>query len=161
MPQSRKFESGKLLSALEALDKTAPKPKETINLRELIKGLKPKIKRLRSWNYSWAEIVELLKQQQIEISENTLKEYVKTPRRQKDKLATKETVEPSQPKNNRRVRSEDDKVEQEKATGLNESKEKPQQVAVALLEEQKELPKSIKPESEPSDYKPMKLTMRK
>jgi len=81
MAKGKQFKVDKLDETLDALNKVAPKPKTSINLRELIRGLKPKIKRLRSWKYDWAEIVELLKEQGIEIAEDTLKEYLKTPRR--------------------------------------------------------------------------------
>lgn len=85
MAKRKKFEVDKLDETLDALNKVAPKPKTSINLRELIRGLKPKIKRLRSWKYEWHEIVALLKEQGIEIAEDTLKEYLKTPRRKKAK----------------------------------------------------------------------------
>lgn len=86
MAKGKKFEVDKLDETLDALNKVAPKPKTSINLRELIRGLKPKIKRLRSWKYEWHEIVTLLKEQGIEIAEDTLKEYLKTPRRKTVKV---------------------------------------------------------------------------
>lgn len=92
MPRGKKFATGKLDETLEALNKVAPKPKTSINLRELIRGLKPKIKRLRSQGYEWHEIVQLLKEQGIEIASDTLKEYLKTPRRRKVKPATEEPL---------------------------------------------------------------------
>ncbi len=91
MPRGKKFASDKLNETIEALDKVTPKPKNTINLRQLIRGLKPKIKRLRSWGYEWHEVVQLLQQQGIEIAEDTLKEYLKTPRRKKEKPILSET----------------------------------------------------------------------
>lgn len=91
MPRGKKFASDKLTETIEALDKVTPKPKTTINLRQLIRGLKPKIKRLRSWGYEWHEVVQLLQQQGIEIAEDTLKEYLKTPRRKKERSVLSET----------------------------------------------------------------------
>jgi hypothetical protein len=91
VPRGKKFASDKLNETIEALDKVTPKPKNTINLRQLIRGLKPKIKRLRSWGYEWHEVVQLLQQQGIEIAEDTLKEYLKTPRRKKEKPILSET----------------------------------------------------------------------
>src|SRR4028118_502086 len=92
MAKGKKFEIDKLDETLDALNKVAPKPKISINLRELIKGLKPKIKRLRSWKYEWHEIVALLKEQGIEIAEDTLKEYLKTPRRKTAKSPTEKAL---------------------------------------------------------------------
>ena len=92
MAKGKKFEVDKLDETLDALNKVAPKPKTSINLRELIRGLKPKIKRLRSWKYEWHEIVAFLKEQGIEIAEDTLKEYLKTPRRKIAKLPTENAL---------------------------------------------------------------------
>lgn len=92
MAKGKKFEVDKLDETLNALNKVTSKPKTSINLRELIRGLKPKIKRLRSWKYDWAEIVELLKEQGIEIAEDTLKEYLKTPRRKTAKSTTEKAL---------------------------------------------------------------------
>lgn len=92
MTKGKKFEVDKLDETLDALNKVAPKPKTSINLRELIRGLKPKIKRLRSWKYEWHEIVALLKEQGIEIAEDTLKEYLKTPRRKIAKSPTEKAL---------------------------------------------------------------------
>jgi hypothetical protein len=92
MAKGKKFEVDKLDETLDALNKVAPKPKTSINLRELIRGLKPKIKRLRSWKYEWHEIVALLKEQGIEIAEDTLKEYLKTPRRKTAKVSNRESI---------------------------------------------------------------------
>ena len=92
MAKGKQFEVDKLDETLDALNKVAPKPKTSINLRELIRGLKPKIKRLRSWKYEWHEIVTLLKEQGIEIAEDTLKEYLKTPRRKIAKLPTENAL---------------------------------------------------------------------
>ena len=115
MAKGKKFEVDKLDETLDALNKVAPKPKISINLRELIKGLKPKIKRLRSWKYEWHEIVALLKEQGIEIAEDTLKEYLKTPRRKTAK-ASQEKVLLSE--------TNDDK-KNEQATNNNELKLEP------------------------------------
>jgi hypothetical protein len=67
MAKGKKFEVDKLDETLDALNKVAPKPKTSINLRELIRGLKPKIKRLRSWKYEWHEIVALLKSRVLKL----------------------------------------------------------------------------------------------
>ncbi len=173
MPRGKKFETNKLDETLEALGQVAPKPKTTIKLKELIRGLKPKIKRLRSWGYSWAEIVELLKQEKIEIGEGTLKDYMKTSRRK--------------PKDSKQVEGkklpEDIKVglnlemnkDQKELTKVTESSSESAQVSLPVnkddkiepvetdsLNQNKEIAaKSTKNKSEPSDYTPIKITMRK
>ena len=127
MAKRKKFEVDKLDETLDALNKVAPKPKTSINLRELIKGLKPKIKRLRSWKYEWHEIVALLKEQGIEIAEDTLKEYLKTPRRKTAK-ASQEKVLLSE--------TNDDK-KNEQATNNNELKLEPKLESAEKQEHQK------------------------
>ena len=127
MAKRKKFEVDKLDETLDALNKVAPKPKTSINLRELIRGLKPKIKRLRSWKYEWHEIVALLKEQGIEIAEDTLKEYLKTPRRKTAK-ASQEKVLLSE--------TNDDK-KNEQATNNNELKLEPKLESAEKQEPQK------------------------
>ena len=190
VPRGKKFEAGKLGETLEALDSVTPKPKESINLKELVKGLKPKIKRLRAWDYSWAEIVELLGQQKIEISEDTLKEYMKTPRRKKDKPTIKEAFSAAStfPKNGEQARNETDESNQvnfdkpnkKQANPLKEvDTEKPNEGSADTLnkndanapnenntnklsEHDDELTTRDAPvEPEASSYQPIKLTMRK
>lgn len=149
MPRGKKFTTGKVDETLEALDKVTPKPKTVINLKELIKELKPKIKRLRSWGYEWHEIVGLLNQQGIEIAEDTLKQYLITPRRKLNKPATKKTslLESNNSKKDKQVRNKDNELKQVGTDKLNKDDE--------------ELTAITEPESESDSYQPIKLTMRK
>lgn len=127
MAKGKKFEVDKLDETLDALNKVAPKPKTSINLRELIRGLKPKIKRLRSWKYEWHEIVALLKEQGIEIAEDTLKEYLKTPRRRTAKVSQEKVL---------LSRTNDDNKNKQ-ATNNNELKLEPKSESIEQQEPQK------------------------
>lgn len=127
MAKGKKFEVDKLDETLDALNKVAPKPKTSINLRELIRGLKPKIKRLRSWKYEWHEIVALLKEQGIEIAEDTLKEYLKTPRRKPAKSLTEKAL----------LSETNDNSKNEQATNNDELKLEPKLESAEKQEPQK------------------------
>ncbi len=157
MARGKKFETNKLDETLAALSQVTPKPKNTIKLKELIRGLKPRIKRLRSWDYSWVEIVELLKKQGIEIAEDTLKDYLKTTRRSPKKTQSAAALLPAadQLENRQRWEKKDNDRRQIQMNNLqlvpaNEVK----------LPEEK-LTNSPMTEPEPNDYSPIKLTMRK
>ena len=127
MAKGKKFEIDKLDETLDALNKVTPKPKTSINLRELIRGLKPKIKRLRSWKYEWHEIVALLKEQGIEIAEDTLKEYLKTPRRKIAKSPTEKAL----------LSETNDNSKNKQATNEDELKVKPKSESAEKQESQK------------------------
>ncbi len=159
MPRGKKFETGKLNETLSALNSVTPKPKDSLNLKQLIKGLKPKIKRLRSWNYSWAEITELLGQQGITISEDTLKEYMKTPRRKnkKEKPATQETSSVGTNHLNNKNRVKDNGYQHEDDIHVNTLDEGD----IDKLSEHDDKLTITESSSEVSNYQPIKLTMRK
>lgn len=172
MARGKKFETNKLDETLEALGQVAPKPKTTIKLKELVRGLKPKIKRLRNGGYSWAEIVELLKEQGVEITEGTLKDYIKTPRRKHKAI---EQTEPNKLLEDNKIGIElETKKEQSKPSKLAELQpelvqvtlqtskdDKIELVETSKINQNKEiLTKSPKTKLEPSDYTPIKLTMR-
>lgn len=175
MPRGKSFETNKLDETLEALGQVAPKPKTSIKLKELIRGLKPKIKRLRSWGYSWAEIVELLKQEKIEITEDTLKNYIKTPRRKPKAI---KQIDPNKlPEDNNIGIEPETKKDQSKPSNLTESQPELMQVSLQTSKDDKIEPgetgkanqnkeapttsKSPKTKPEPKDYTPIKITMRK
>lgn len=164
MPRGKKFTTGKVDETLEALNQVTPKQKTAINLKELIKRLKPKIKRLRSWGYEWHEIVVLLKQQGIEIAEDTLKQYLTTPRHKPEKSATKKSspLDSDNSKKGKQVSKADNDLKQVETNKLTEDDEELKQVrADQLNQDDEELTTSTEPESELGSYQPIKLTMRK
>ena len=147
MAKGKQFEVDKLDETLDALNKVTPKPKTSINLRELIRGLKPKIKRLRSWKYEWHEIVALLKEQGIEIAEDTLKEYLKTPRRKTAKSPTQKALLSETNDNSKNEQPTNDnelKVEQKLESA---EKQEPQKVEMGETKPRRKLNKNSKDES--------------
>ena len=137
----------KLDETLDALNKVAPKPKTSINLRELIRGLKPKIKRLRSWKYEWHEIVALLKEQGIEIAEDTLKEYLKTPRRKTAKVSQEKVLLAETNDDNKNEQATNDnelKLEQKSESA---EKQESQKVEIGETKPRRKLKENSKDES--------------
>ena len=63
-------------AVLELLDKLEPKPKPKPHQDEKLLNLRHKIERVLRLGYSYAEITEVLKQQDINISTEKLKKYL-------------------------------------------------------------------------------------
>lgn len=156
MPRGKKYELNKLDEILAALGQVTPKPKSTMNLKELIRGLKPKIKCLRRWNYSWVEIVQVLKQQQIEVTEETLKDYLKTTRRSNKKPQSPAKVVTAQKESvkGKTAEKKDDKLFQVQIENSEQNQtEQPKQPEERSTE-------SSVPEPNTSEYIPIKLRMK-
>ena len=63
-------------AVLELLDKLEPKPKPKLSKDELLLKLRHKIEHVLRLGYSYAEVTEVLKQQDIDISTEKLKKYL-------------------------------------------------------------------------------------
>lgn len=63
-------------AVLELLDKLEPKPKPKPHQDEKLLNLRHKIERVLRLGYSYGEITEVLKQQDINISTEKLKKYL-------------------------------------------------------------------------------------
>lgn len=156
MPRGKKYELNKLDETLAALSQVTTKPKSTINLKEIIRKLKPQIKRLRGCDYSWGEIRQLLKQQGIELAENTLKDYLKTPRRSNKKPQSPAKLVTAQRETGKGMTAEkkDDKLLQVQ----NENRQQNQTEPPKKPEER--IAKSLVPKPVTSEYTPIKLRMK-
>ena len=72
----QKISIDKLQATLVELEKLAEKPKEELSLRESIYFLRDKLRNALKKGYSYQDLSDLLKQQEILISAATLKQYL-------------------------------------------------------------------------------------
>src|SRR5579883_2907056 len=141
---SQKISLEKLESTVTELEKLADKKREELSLRQSIHYLRGKLRKALTKGYSYQELSEILRQQEIVITAGTLKQYINESNR---KEASKKSSVAAVTKTKQAKSLPGEELDQETASILSEpqqiiNSDSDQQVSVNNLDTQVEtLPK--------------------